>query len=93
METQARTSKEAAEVLAGFSRPCRRAAHFRVVLAQFGLPVSCANVSRLPTIWETTSSKRSVVHWIVLSRTIVETEHLLLKITEQRKRLYSNVGS
>src|SRR5258706_4103196 len=41
MEAQAGASKEkAGDFLARFPRPCRRVAHFRVVLAQFGLPVS-----------------------------------------------------
>lgn len=34
------SKKEAGDLLACFSRPCRRVAHFRVVLAQFGLAVS-----------------------------------------------------
>jgi hypothetical protein len=51
MAAQTRTSKEkAGDFLARLPRLCRRVAHRWVVLAQFGLPVSWANVMRLPTI-------------------------------------------
>ncbi len=41
MEAQARASKEkAGSLVARLPRPCRLASHLRVVLGQFGLPVS-----------------------------------------------------
>ncbi len=45
---------------------------------------------RLPTIWRTARSKRPASSRFFA---VIETEHLFIKVTEQMKRLYTNVGS